>query len=158
MLHRSLIPVASRRANRLFHDSMVTPWLGDLLSPLPAAVQAASPLQVRGTEDAYTVRCELPGFEQDEVAVELTGDVLVIRAQRKAQESEWETRASYAHTVRLEDPVDAEKVQAELKNGVLLVTLPKSEAGKPRKIAVKSATPTAAPPQLEQSAEPKASS
>lgn len=156
MLHRSLIPVAPRRANRLFHDSMLTPWLGDVLSPFPAAVQAASPLQVRGTEDAYTVRCELPGFEQEEVAVELTGDVLAIRAQRKAQESEWQTQASYTHSVRLEDPVDAEKVQAELKNGVLLVTLPKSEAGKPRKIAIRSAAPTGGAPQLEQSAEPKA--
>jgi HSP20 family protein len=150
MLHRSLFPTAPRQANRLFHDSMLTPWLGDLLTPTPT-----SPLQVRETDDAYAVRCELPGFEQEEVAVELTGDVLSIRAQRKEQEDAWGATTSYARSLRVKDLIDAEKVQAELKNGVLLVTLPKSEAGKPRKIAVRSAQADA--PQLEQSSPPTTS-
>lgn len=147
MLHRSLFPAAPRQANRLFHDAMLTPWLGDLLTPADA-----SPLQVRQTEDAYLVRCELPGFDQEEVAVELTGDVLAIRATRKEQEDGWGAATSYARSLRVKDPIDGERVQAELKNGVLLVTLPKSAAGKPRKIAVRAAESSA--PQLAQSTAP----
>jgi HSP20 family protein len=143
-----LAALTPRRLDHLFDDAF-----GGLLAP----ASGGTALQVRETDDAYLVRVELPGFSLEEVQVELTGDALSIQAKPGQQAEGWAPRPGHAYEVQLSGPVDAGKVQAELTNGVLLVTLPKSDAAKPRKIAVRPALQAAEPARLEQRQEPPAS-
>src|SRR5438445_4873925 len=97
--------------------------------------------------DVLGVEAELPGFDMKDLEVYVTGtDQLTIKGERKAdapakgvqhrQEREF---GSFVRVLTLPVPVDASKVEARLENGILQLRLPKHEAAKPRKIAVKSA-------------------
>lgn len=144
MTLRNLIPTpaeAGLRTNRLSHPFL----LGELLSPLPPP----GALQVRETEEGYAVRCELPGYEREEVEVDLTGDLLEVRAAPGSEPGEWGALPSRAHSVRLTAPIDAQQVEAELKNGVLLVRVPKSEAARPRRIPIQTGRAPAPTPAAE---------
>jgi HSP20 family protein len=94
------------------------------------------------TPEAWTVVAHLPGVAKDGLEITAEDDVLSIRGRRQWQSPEGWTPlyresydSSYALALRY-DQVDASRIQAELKDGVLTVTLPKSEAAKARKIAV----------------------
>jgi HSP20 family protein len=98
-------------------------------------------LEVQERDDAVVMRVDAPGFEPDDFDVQLHGDHLVLRASEseKSEEDEqyhWHKRELY-HSVPLPMEVDAEKIDAQYRNGVLTLTLPKSQASKPRKIAIK---------------------
>lgn len=98
-------------------------------------------------EDADTiwVEAEVPGFQQDEIDVHATGNDLTIEGQRK-QEKACEDGLTYHQRERnsgkfsrmltLPFDVDASKVEASLKDGILTVRLPKAEAIKRKKITV----------------------
>jgi len=82
------------------------------------------------------------GMEDVEVLV--NGDELTIKGQRKAAEAKEQSFhrqerviGNFSRTVTLPFDVDAEKVQATLKDGVLRITLPKAASARPRKIEVK---------------------
>ncbi|MBC7368789.1 MAG: Hsp20/alpha crystallin family protein [Undibacterium sp.] len=99
--------------------------------------------KVNETTDAYTVTVQLPGVAKDglEITAEDGQVRLVGRRAWKTPEG-WtslyrETAdAAYELVLTHDDAIDAEKIGAELRDGVLNVTLPKSEVTKPRKIAV----------------------
>lgn len=146
---RRNFPLAALTPRRLDH------LFDDAFEGLFAPAGPATGVQVRQTDDAYLARVELPGFNLDEVQVELTGDALTISATPKVQEEGWAARPGHSYALQLAGPVDAGKVSAELTNGVLLVRLPKSEAARPRRIAVRPAA--AEPKQLEQKDSPPAS-
>lgn len=98
---------------------------------------------VENTDD-FVVTVDLPGVNQDDVDLSVADNVLTIKGEKKGgSESEdqnfyrketWE--GSFQRTVSLPQGVDAENVNAEMKNGVLSITLPKREEAKPRKISV----------------------
>jgi HSP20 family protein len=98
---------------------------------------------VEGTAD-YTVTCELPGLEQKDIDVTIASNVLTIKGQKK---NEWEEKkgktyrkeswsGSFQRTLPLPSGVDGEKIKAELKDGILAITLPKKEEAKPKQITV----------------------
>jgi HSP20 family molecular chaperone IbpA len=106
--------------------------------PLPA-------VDVREEEDRYVVEADLPGMEEDDLEVSVNNDVLTI-ASEKEEESEDRKKgflirerkqASFRRTFRLPPDVDSGSIDASFDNGVLTVELPRSETGKPRRIAVK---------------------
>lgn len=99
--------------------------------------------EVSETADAYGVTVQLPGATKD--TVELTSEEGQFRifARRAWQQPEnWtpiyreSTQAAYELVLAHENAIDANKIVAELRDGVLRVSLPKTEAVKPRKIAV----------------------
>jgi HSP20 family protein len=102
-------------------------------------------LNVRAVDDKIIVEASLPGVEQDNLDVRLNRDMLTIAAEVKGEneqdENGWvlhERRyGKFERSIRLPAEVQADKVQAELKNGVLTITLPRSEESTPKKIAVK---------------------
>ena len=103
------------------------------------------PLNLWEDGDSYFVEAELPGLAMDDLEIYVTrGNQLSIKGTRKRPELEngsWHRCergfGSFSRMVELPGNADAEKVSAEFCNGVLTITLPKSEEAKPRKITVK---------------------
>ena len=101
--------------------------------PIGIDYERAFRLDVIDRDKELVVRAELPGVEKEDVKVEITGDRLLIEAERKFEEEE-EKDDFYRHelgygslmrTVALPEEVDADNVHAELKEGILSITLPK---------------------------------
>lgn len=101
--------------------------------PIGIDYERAFRLDVIDRDKELVVRAELPGVEKDDVKVEITGDRLMIEAERKFEEEE-EKEDFYRHelgygqlmrTVALPEEVDVDNVNAELKEGILSITLPK---------------------------------
>lgn len=95
--------------------------------------------------DSLYVEAELPGMKLEDLEIYVSGDnQLGIKGGRTAPEQEnaaWHRRertyGEFTRVVNLPAPVDADKVHASLKHGVLTITLPKVEETKPRRIEVK---------------------
>jgi HSP20 family protein len=94
------------------------------------------PVSVHEDKENLRITAELPGVQRADVNVEIVDDVLSLSATRKVVEAEGEQTVSFAREFNLPYPVQADKIAAELKDGVLRLTLPKVEAVKPRKIEV----------------------
>ena len=99
--------------------------------------------QIKETPEAWGLTVHLPGVAKDGLEVTAEGNEIRITGRRAWQQPEgWtplhrETAgAAYELTLTHDNAIDAEKISAELTDGVLRVTLPKAEAVKPRKIAV----------------------
>ena len=97
--------------------------------------------------DTAYVETELPGMNMDEIEIYVTGNEMTITGERKIespQNASYQRReratGRFSRMVTLPWEIDAEKVQAKLANGVLTITLPKSETSRPRRIEVKSLT------------------
>lgn len=128
------LELMERRMRNLFNTAGVLP------APLPAA-------DVYETDDEFVVELEAPGFEQKELAVEVTDHTLTIKGARS--ETTDETEKSFRFHERLERgfersfplPVaaDAEHVKARFEKGLIEVRAPKLKAAKPRKIPIGSA-------------------
>jgi HSP20 family molecular chaperone IbpA len=94
--------------------------------------------------DAIHVLLDLPGVDQKGLDVTVEEHVLIIRGKTAVAEQkpgsivhrEFE-HADYERTFRLGNDVDESRIAANLKNGLLRITIPKSEAAKPRQISVK---------------------
>ena len=88
-------------------------------------------------DDHYFARVELPGVKKGDLSLELNDGTLLIGFERDSKADENQESAVWKRAVTVPDGVDAAKVSAKLEDGILTVTLPKSEARKPRKISVK---------------------
>jgi len=99
--------------------------------------------QIRETDEAYDLRVHLPGVTRDGLDLSLEKGEITVTAHREWKKPEGWTplyreikTAEFALTLRHDNAFDPNRVKAELKDGVLQVTLPKAEAVKPRKIQV----------------------
>jgi len=105
---------------------------------------AALPLDVTENEEAFVVKASMPGVKPDDVQITVQGDTLSIRGASKAEEEkkgdQWHLRerrfGSFQRTLTLGTPVNSDQAQAQFEHGVLTLTLPKSEAAKPRQIKI----------------------
>jgi HSP20 family protein len=109
-------------------NSLFTSALADFV---PGATRFI-PVSLHEDKDNLQVTAELPGVARDDVNVELTDDVLSLSATRK----QGEQTSTFERSFTLPYAVQADKIAAELKDGVLRLTLPKAEAVKPRKITI----------------------
>jgi HSP20 family protein len=115
---------------------------GDLGLPRPGNAPWSPLAEVSETDDAYLVHVELPGIRKDQVDVQLGDRELVISGDIKESEHGRRRRSSrrtgrFEYRTYLPGDVKADQVSAQLADGVLTVTVPKSEATKPRRIEVK---------------------
>lgn len=104
-------------------------------------------MDITGNDNEYKISAELPGLEKDDVQIDLHDDMLTVKGEKKSEIKEEDkgrfhlerTYGSFSRTIRLPNDVDAEKVDAEFKNGVLNITLPKSKQAKDKakKIQIK---------------------
>jgi HSP20 family protein len=87
---------------------------------------------------------EIPGVKRDDIKITIQNDVLTLSAERRQaglpEEARWirnEIPAGrFSRSVSLPHPVDVDRVSAELKNGILRVTLPKAASARPKEIAI----------------------
>jgi len=97
-------------------------------------------LEMKDADKEFIVRAEMPGFEATEMEVELRNNRLMIKAEKKHEpkdkEAEYMER-HYERFVELPEAVEAAKVEAIYRNGVLEVHLPKTEEAAGRRIPVK---------------------
>jgi len=97
------------------------------------------------TDDEVVVKASLPGFKADDVQINITGEILTLKGEVKAQDEKneraWHIReqrwGSFERSVALPTDVMADKAKAEFENGILTVTLPKAEEVKPKIINIK---------------------
>ena len=96
-------------------------------------------------KDGYYVRAELPGLKADELDISATGNTLSISGERKIFDEGENVRyhrrereaGTFSRIISLPGEVDANKIEAELKDGILTARISKAEAAKPRQITVK---------------------
>ncbi|HML23322.1 MAG TPA: Hsp20/alpha crystallin family protein [Aggregatilinea sp.] len=104
----------------------------------------APAMDVVENENSVTIRVDLPGIDPDKVNVEVEGDTLTISGEmgdtieKEGERYHYRERSfgSFKRSLRLPDYVNAEKADANFKNGVLNLTLPKREESKPRRIQI----------------------
>ena len=107
--------------------------------------QAFSPvLDVREEADNFIVNADLPGLKKEDIDISVLGNQLTLKGERKHEKETKEkdfqyierSYGAFSRTIQLPTEVDAGKVQATYKDGVLELTLPKSESAKPKQITV----------------------
>jgi len=117
---------------------------GDLSSVLGGAF--TPPADIEETDDAYVVSAELPGIRREDIDLELVGNELTISGEVKDEKHEGtmrrqtRRRGRFDYRVSLPDQVDANKVSANLKDGVLEVRVPRAQKAARKKISVKTQT------------------
>lgn len=92
----------------------------------------------------FTVTCELPGLEHKDIDVSIAANVLTVKGEKKNERKEKKGKyykkeswsGSFQRTLPLPTSVSADKIAAELKDGILTITLPKKEEAKPKQISV----------------------
>ena len=97
------------------------------------------------TENGYEIRAELPGVSEDDVNVSVTDNVLTIKGEKR-QEEETEGKnyhrverryGSFQRSFTLPRHIETDAINAEFKEGVLTLEIPKAEVAKPTEIPIK---------------------
>ncbi|MDY7108880.1 MAG: Hsp20/alpha crystallin family protein [Planctomycetota bacterium] len=104
----------------------------------------SAPLNMWEDDNHVYAETELPGVKMDDLEILVTGDELRIKGTREIDLPEnarvlrcERGSGSFERMTNLPSEIDVDKVEASLRNGVLTITLPKTEARRPRKVAVK---------------------
>ena len=123
--------------NQLLAESFVAPF--NALRPT-----SMIPVDVFETADTFVVKAFIAGLTPDQVNVSIEQNTVTIQGEPQLNEPDgfrtiWAETSfgPFTRSFTVPLPVDANKVQAELENGVLTLTLPKAESVKPRKIQIK---------------------
>lgn len=124
------------------------PFFDDILPPF---MRMGSTMRVPDTDviegkNEIRVVCELPGMEPNQVELSLENNVLTISGEKQEERTEEDDRyhlterrwGKFSRSFVLPREVDADNIQANFENGVLTVTIPKSERARPRRIEVHS--------------------
>ncbi|MBQ7637868.1 MAG: Hsp20/alpha crystallin family protein [Clostridia bacterium] len=102
---------------------------------------------IKETDGGYTLEADLPGFNKEDIDVQIDGDYLTIKAERHSEHEDKDKKDSYLRVERSYGSyqrsfditgVDAEHIGAKYENGVLTLTMPKKEPEVPtaRKLAI----------------------
>lgn len=130
--------------DRLFDGSFISPQMIGGQNAFPAA-------NVHVSDDNLVIEMAVPGVNPDDIAISITGDTVTISGETKREQRDrkgqtyveeiWE--GAFQRSFALPFPADVNKANATFENGKLRLTLPKSEAAKPRTIQVSQQPSTA---------------
>jgi HSP20 family protein len=126
----------SSELNRFFDDNF--------LAQLAAENRWPVALDIIEEKDQYVLRADLPGIKKEDIKISLEDNVLTLQAERKAEAESQDkqihrierTYGHYQRVLNLGAKVDAEKIKANYKDGVLELIVPKSQETKPKSIDV----------------------
>jgi HSP20 family protein len=144
---RALMPWTGTTGLRREMDRLFDRFLEPVWPEAPMLGEWGPKLDVSESKDAITVKAELPGVEQKDIAVSLQEGVLIIKGEKEAEKEEKDKQyhrversyGTFYRSVRLPAPVEAGKVTATFKDGVVTITLPKAPEAKGTTIPVKAA-------------------
>lgn len=101
------------------------------------------PMDVRVDENAYVISAFLPGVNSEDLDIQVVNNTVTIKGEIKIERNEGEQylmterpSGRFYRSIELPDDLDSEKAEADLKNGVLTLHVPKSELSRPRKIKI----------------------
>lgn len=128
--------------DRLLEDSFITP--AKMAGGLPK-------IDIKDKKDSILVRAEIPGVDEEDVNIEILDNVMTISGEKKAEREEKDENppagggyyykeshtGSFSRSFTLPGDVVADDAHADVKNGILTVTIPKVEPKKAKKIEVK---------------------
>lgn len=138
-----MMPPAMMHPLRWMRELMNLSELGQLRQGVMAA------FDVKETPEALVFKADLPGFTEKDLEITAAGQRLTISGTRQDErEDKGDTfyvmerrHGRFSRSFTLPQGVDLDKVAAELKQGVLTITVPRASAGQAKKIAVKASTP-----------------
>ncbi len=95
-------------------------------------------------QDSIVIQADLPGVKQEDIDIEMNGDSLTIKGERKFEDPARQDRyvrverqyGAFQRSFTIGIPIEADKVKATYRNGTLELTIPKSEATRPKKVQV----------------------
>ena len=128
--------------DRLFDDAFTHPFS---MIRNGGSNWSSFPIDVYQTGNDVVVKASLPGVKADEVQLNVTNDILTIKGETKHEEEKkeksWHIRehrwGAFERSIMLPTGVVADRAKAEFDNGILMITLPKSEQVKSKTITVK---------------------
>ncbi|HXV64212.1 MAG TPA: Hsp20/alpha crystallin family protein [Vicinamibacteria bacterium] len=133
------------RFNQLFNP--FTPVATDPTVVQPTMTGWYPAVDIRDNGDVLTIEAELPGFKKEDIDVRVENGVLSISGERRRAEAYDGHRSEYLRSERtfgrfsrsfsLPTMVESQSIHAKYRDGILVLTLPKTEASRPRAIDVK---------------------
>jgi len=118
----------------------------DLLAPAASLLEGWTPaFDAYEDKDKFSVKVELPGMKREDIDISLDGNTLTVAGELKEEEEHKEAEmyraeryfGRFQRSVTLPQPVDTNRITATYKDGVLAITLPKTEESKRKQIEVK---------------------
>ena len=130
---------SQREFDRLFREAFSPATDGEL-----STRTWAPPVDIYEDGDSLVLKAELPGVNPDDVDIRVENNTLYLKGERKFEKEVKEQNyhrversyGSFTRTFSLPNSIDADKVAANYKNGVLVLTMPKKEEAKPKTIKV----------------------
>jgi len=124
-------------------DSLFENFMGGSLAPMWGEDGGRQPwgLNVSTKENEMVVKADLPGWEPSDLDIQIRGDVLTIRGEKKQQaenDGEW---GAFEESLSVPPGVEADKVKATYRNGVLELHMPLPETARPQRIAIQADSP-----------------
>lgn len=99
-------------------------------------------INIHEEQDAYILSALVPGLKEEDLNIQVLEDIVRIEGEYKAQENNYLVRelpnGAFTRTLRLPAAIDADHIEANIADGVLMLTLPKAESARPKKISIKS--------------------
>jgi len=124
-----------------FRDLLAIQQRLDRFAPAPTGW--IPPIDVHETVDEYVITAELPGLGRDDVHIQVSDGQVQLSGQRREPDVPYEQyhrvergHGTFSRTFKLPLPVDASRVTADLRDGVLTVICPKMTEAAPRRIRV----------------------
>jgi HSP20 family protein len=134
-----MLPILQQQINQLFQNPFSLFGFDGLSNTITGPA-----VTIYETKDEYVFQAELPGWKRDQVSINFENQTLTISGKRDLEEADGRqyhrTEGLYGQFSRsftVPGTVEASRVEAELKDGVLTIHLPKREEAKPRAIEVK---------------------
>jgi len=103
---------------------------------LSGAAAASLAADIHEDQDNYYARFEMPGVRKEAVKIELSNNLLTVSAEKKEKRGNEESSYSLTRSISVPETVKADAIGAKLEDGILTVTLPKTEERKPKTITV----------------------
>jgi len=137
--------------DRLFDDALTRPFS---LVRDSGTTWSSPAIDMYQTDNEVVVKASLPGIKADEVQINVTNDMLTIKGETRHEEEKtsssqgkgkaWHIReqrwGAFERTIELPTDVKSDQAKADFDNGILTITLPKSEQAKPKTITIKPKT------------------
>jgi HSP20 family protein len=132
---------------RIMREMMRFDPFAELEAPLSAQPGFFLPaIDVKETNEAFQFKADLPGVKEQDVEISVTGNRLTLSGQRQEERREENERqhviettyGSFSRSFTLPEGIDGDHIQAQMKDGVLTVTVPKRPEVQPRRITIES--------------------